>query len=142
MQKKFSKKQLFFFSAIPFLLFLLILEFGVRVFWEFEPNRVLCYDPVMGRGYCPNTKGFLTENKIKMHVEVNSDGLLGKAYPGYFDVGDTAGLTELLARAEADPRFYRCLQTACQRKSALVQPKHELDSWRAFLRELEMPGNI
>ncbi|MCH2128278.1 MAG: TIGR04348 family glycosyltransferase [Pirellulaceae bacterium] len=69
-------------------------------------------------------------------------GLLGKDYPGYFDVGDTAGLTELLARAEADPRFYRCLQTACQRKSALVQPKHELDSWRAFLRELEMPGNI
>ena len=81
MQKKFSKKQLFFFSAIPFLLFLLVLEFGFRVFWEFEPNRVLCYDPVMGRGYCPNTKGFLTENKIKMHVEVNSDGLLGKAYP-------------------------------------------------------------
>ena len=35
----------------------------------------------MGRGYCPSTKGFLTENKVKMHVEVNMDGLLGKAYP-------------------------------------------------------------
>ena len=53
----------------------------MRAFWEFEPNRVLCYDPIMGRSYCPETKGFLTENKVKMHVEVNADGLLGKAYP-------------------------------------------------------------
>ena len=81
MTRKFSKKQIFIFSAIPFLFFLLILEFGVRTFWEFEPNRVLCYHPVMGRSYCPETKGYLTENKVKMHVEVNADGLLGKAYP-------------------------------------------------------------
>ena len=81
MAKKISKKRLFLFSAIPLLFFLFILEFGVRLFWEFEPNRVLCYHPVMGRGYCPGTKGFLTENKVKMHVEVNADGLLGKAYP-------------------------------------------------------------
>ncbi|MEK9628483.1 MAG: SGNH/GDSL hydrolase family protein [Nitrospinota bacterium] len=35
----------------------------------------------MGRTYCPGTKGYLTENKVRMHVEVNDDGLLGKAYP-------------------------------------------------------------
>tara|TARA_Y100000588_G_scaffold299172_1_gene320410 strand:- start:112 stop:1137 length:1026 start_codon:yes stop_codon:yes gene_type:complete len=35
----------------------------------------------MGRSYCPGTKGYLKENKVKMHVEVNSDGLLGKPYP-------------------------------------------------------------
>jgi hypothetical protein len=81
MTRKISKKRIFIFAAIPFLLFLGIMELGVRTFWEFEPNRVLCYDPVMGRSYCPETKGFLTENKVKMHVEVNSDGLLGKAYP-------------------------------------------------------------
>ncbi|MBT6717146.1 MAG: SGNH/GDSL hydrolase family protein [Nitrospina sp.] len=81
MNRKFSKKRIIIFSAIPILFFLFILEFGVRIFWEFEPNRVLCYHPVMGRSYCPETKGFLTENKIKMHVEVNADGLLGKPYP-------------------------------------------------------------
>jgi hypothetical protein len=81
MKRKISKKRIFIFSAIPLLLFLGIMELGVRTFWEFEPNRVLCYDPVMGRSYCPETKGFLTENKVKMHVEVNADGLLGKAYP-------------------------------------------------------------
>jgi len=57
------------------------MEWGVRAFWEFEPNRVLCYHPVMGRSYCPDTKGYLTENKVKMHIEINADGLLGKAYP-------------------------------------------------------------
>jgi lysophospholipase L1-like esterase len=81
MTRKFSKKQIFIFTAIPLLLFLGLMELGVRTFWEFEPNRVLCYDPIMGRSYCPETKGFLTENKVKMHVEVNADGLLGKAYP-------------------------------------------------------------
>jgi hypothetical protein len=35
----------------------------------------------MGRMYCPGTTGFLKENMVKMYVEVNSDGLLGKAYP-------------------------------------------------------------
>jgi hypothetical protein len=81
MTRNISKKQIFIFAAIPLLLFLGIMELGVRTFWEFEPNRVLCYDPIMGRSYCPETKGFLTENKVKMHVEVNADGLLGKAYP-------------------------------------------------------------
>lgn len=81
MTRKLSKKRIFIFTAVPLLLFLGIMELGVRTFWEFEPNRVLCYHPIMGRSYCPETKGFLTENKVKMHVEVNADGLLGKAYP-------------------------------------------------------------
>ena len=81
MTRKLSKKRVFIFSVIPLLLFLGLMELGVRTFWEFEPNRVLCYDPIMGRTYCPGTKGFLTENQVKMHVEVNTDGLLGKAYP-------------------------------------------------------------
>ena len=81
MNQKFSKKKLLLFSALPILLFLLLLEFGVRTFWEFEPNRVLCYHPIMGRSYCPDTKGHLKENQVKMHVKVNSEGLLGKLYP-------------------------------------------------------------
>ena len=81
MAQKLSKTKIFIFLTIPFLTFLLIMESGVRAFWEFEPNRVLCYHPVMGRSYCPDTKGYLTENKVKMHIEVNADGLLGKAYP-------------------------------------------------------------
>jgi len=81
MNQKLSKKKLFVFSLVPILFFLALLEFSVRSFWEFEPNRVLCYDPIMGRSYCPGTKGYLKENQVKMHIEVNSDGLLGKPYP-------------------------------------------------------------
>ena len=81
MEQKLTKIKILIFLTIPFLTFLLIMEWGVRAFVEFEPNRVLCYDPVMGRSYCPETKGYLTENKVKMHIEVNADGLLGKAYP-------------------------------------------------------------
>ena len=81
MTQKLSKTKIFIFLTIPFLTFLLIMEWGVRAFWEFEPNRVLCYHPVMGRSYCPDTKGYLKENKVKMHIKVNADGLLGKAYP-------------------------------------------------------------
>ena len=66
MTRKLSKKRVFIFSAIPLLLFLGLMELGVRTFWEFEPNRVLCYDPIMGRTYCPGTKGFLTQNQVKM----------------------------------------------------------------------------
>ncbi len=74
MNQKLSKKKLVLFSAIPILSLLLLLEFGVRTFAEFEPNRVLCYHPIMGRSYCPGTKGHLTENQVKMHVEVNAEG--------------------------------------------------------------------
>jgi hypothetical protein len=86
MAQKISKKRLFLFSVIPLLFFLLIIEFGVRLFWEFEPNRYLCNHPVMGRIYCPGTAGFPIKNKhspdeMRIYVEINSDGLLGKAYP-------------------------------------------------------------
>ena len=81
MTQKLTKTKTLIYLTIPILTFLLIMELGVRAFWEFEPNRVLCYHPVMGRSYCPDTKGYLRENKEKMHIEVNADGLLGKAYP-------------------------------------------------------------
>lgn len=80
MTQKFTKTKILIFLTIPFLTFLLIMEWGIRAFWEFETNRVLCYHPVMGRSYCPDIKGYLKENKVKMHIEVNADGLLGKAY--------------------------------------------------------------
>ena len=81
MAQKLTKTKILIFLTIPFLTFLLIMEWGVRAFWEFEPNRVLCYHPVMGRSFCPDTKGYLKENKVKMHIEINADGLLGKTYP-------------------------------------------------------------
>jgi len=81
MAKTFSKKKTFLFIALPLIFFLFLLETGIRVFGDTQPNRVLCYDPILGRSYCPNTSGYLKENLINMYVEVNADGLLGKPYP-------------------------------------------------------------
>jgi putative glycosyltransferase (TIGR04348 family) len=66
-----------------------------------------------------------------------SIGMLGADYPGFFDVGDTAGLAALLARAEADAHFYRRLVLRCRRLARLVEPDRERRAWQRLLRELE-----
>src|SRR5579864_209120 len=65
-----------------------------------------------------------------------SVGLLGADYPGYFPVGDTQALTELLMRAESDPRFYSRLAKHCARLQPLFRPSEERASWRKLSREI------
>jgi putative glycosyltransferase (TIGR04348 family) len=63
-------------------------------------------------------------------------GLLGAAYPGYFERGDTRALAALLERAETDRVFYRRLALAVARRSHLASPDLELRKWRSLLRGL------
>jgi putative glycosyltransferase (TIGR04348 family) len=63
-------------------------------------------------------------------------GTLGENYPGYFPVGDTRALKELLLRAEMDMGFYESLKEQCSRLSVLVDPERELRSWKELLEEL------
>jgi putative glycosyltransferase (TIGR04348 family) len=65
-------------------------------------------------------------------------GTLGADFPGYFAVGDTKKLTQLIHRAETDQGFYRKLKRHCGRAAKWVRPRRELDSWRRLLRELEI----
>ena len=65
-----------------------------------------------------------------------STGLLGEDYPGYFDVGDTAELAELLCRFETDAGFRALLQTYVRRLRPLVSPKREREAWKQLLAEL------
>lgn len=67
-----------------------------------------------------------------------SIGILGPDYPGYFPVGDTRALADLMLRVETDSAFRQKLQTHCQRKRALVEPSKERESWRRLLRELRV----
>jgi putative glycosyltransferase (TIGR04348 family) len=64
-------------------------------------------------------------------------GTLGTDYPGYFATGDTAALTEILARAESDAGFYRSLKSICKRLSPLVSPNRESAAWKKLLQEIE-----
>lgn len=64
-----------------------------------------------------------------------SIGLLGEDYPGYFEFGNTRGLTELLWRAESDPQFLATLRTRCEKIAPLFAPAKEQASWRKLLAE-------
>jgi putative glycosyltransferase (TIGR04348 family) len=63
-------------------------------------------------------------------------GILGTGYPGYFAVGDTEALAELLARAEREPDFLDDLRRRCAAKASLFEPARERESWRKLLREV------
>jgi putative glycosyltransferase (TIGR04348 family) len=67
-------------------------------------------------------------------------GTLGKSYPGYFPVGDTAELTRLLLKVERNRSFYRLLQRRCAAISGLVKPSREIASWKLLLDELQGDG--
>jgi putative glycosyltransferase (TIGR04348 family) len=65
-----------------------------------------------------------------------SIGLLGEDYPGYFSVGDTQALADLMWRAETDTAFYNTLRDCCARLRPLFDPALEKQSWKDLLKEL------
>lgn len=68
-----------------------------------------------------------------------SVGLLGEDHPGYFDVGDTAGLAALLHRCEAEPGFLALLRARSEALRPLVAPAREREAWAALLTEVGVP---
>ncbi len=65
-----------------------------------------------------------------------SIGLLGESYEGYFDVGDTAQLRELLLRCESEPTFYRQLQAQVAARSDRFAPARELAAWQQLIGDV------
>lgn len=65
-----------------------------------------------------------------------SVGLLGEQYPGYFPVGDTSALRELLLRVEADPKFRSGLKKKLVGLRSLFDPAAERRAWKKLLSEL------
>ena len=63
-------------------------------------------------------------------------GMLGPDYPGYFSVGATTELRELMLRAETDLDFYAMLKRECDRLAHRFRPEHELSNWRRILYEI------
>ena len=62
-----------------------------------------------------------------------SIGLLGKAYPGYFQTGNEAALAALLSRAENDAGYLKALQDGCAARASLFTEDRERSSWRDLL---------
>jgi putative glycosyltransferase (TIGR04348 family) len=62
--------------------------------------------------------------------------LLGRNYPGYFAVGNTAALARLLHRIETDAEFLNRLRRALARRIALFAPAREIGAWKKLLAEV------
>jgi len=65
-----------------------------------------------------------------------SVGLLGRNYPGYFPVGDTQALTQLLDRIERDPAFRNRLTRAIARRAPLFRPVRERAAWKKLIEQI------
>ncbi len=63
-------------------------------------------------------------------------GLLGADYPGYFPVGDTAGLAALLRKFETEATFRHELLEATMRLRNTFSPEREQAGWVGLLRAL------
>jgi putative glycosyltransferase (TIGR04348 family) len=72
---------------------------------------------------------------LASHIPGNV-GLLGTAYPGYYPLGDTRALADLLHRAELDAAFYARLVEWCAGLTPLVEPARERTAWEKLLGEL------
>ena len=65
-----------------------------------------------------------------------SVGLLGRDYPGYFPVRDTAALAKLLQAIESRPEFLMRLHRAIARRAHLFRPAREKAAWKKLIREI------
>jgi glycosyltransferase involved in cell wall biosynthesis len=55
-------------------------------------------------------------------------GMLGDDYPGYFEVGDAAGLAAAIARAAHDRRWLASLARRAERRARMTTPAAEAAS--------------
>jgi putative glycosyltransferase (TIGR04348 family) len=63
-------------------------------------------------------------------------GILGEDYPGYFDVGDTKELAQLLTRAETLPEYLAELRDRVKSLAYLFTPAREQKAWSNLNKEL------
>ena len=63
-------------------------------------------------------------------------GILGAAYPGYFDVGNTSELARLLMRAETSQGYLAELKAWSKSLAELADPACEEQAWSDLLAEL------
>lgn len=63
-------------------------------------------------------------------------GMLGDDYPGYYELGDTRELADLLHRAAADGGVYEELRNVLRTRRPLIAPRRETRDWLRVLNEV------
>jgi glycosyltransferase involved in cell wall biosynthesis len=65
-------------------------------------------------------------------------GILGADYPGYFDVGNTRQLVQLLERAESSSEYLTELRAWTESLASLADPAREEQAWSALINEFRL----
>jgi len=65
-------------------------------------------------------------------------GILGAAYPGYFDVRNTTQLAQLLERAESSSEYLTELRAWIESLASLADPAREEQAWSALINEFRL----
>ena len=65
-------------------------------------------------------------------------GILGQDYPGFFSVGDSRELADLLRRAECDTNFLMQLKSRVKKLTPLFSQAHEQKAWSDLIGELPL----
>ncbi|GIX49059.1 MAG: hypothetical protein KatS3mg131_3270 [Candidatus Tectimicrobiota bacterium] len=99
-------------------------------------SRVMVLSSTMEGGANAISEALAASVPIVASRIAGSVGLLGEDYPGFFPVGDTLALRDLLLRVENDAGFYHTLSQHCQRLAPLVHPLHEQQAWKRLVQEL------
>jgi hypothetical protein len=63
-------------------------------------------------------------------------GMLGGDFPGFFEVGETTVLADMIHRAETDSKFYRRLVNSGKKIKSRFLPDREVKCWKALLQEI------
>ncbi len=66
-------------------------------------------------------------------------GLLGRDYPGFFEVRNSNSLKEKLMLAETDPKFYKKLAKSCAKLKNNFKLEKEVQEWNNLLKEIAKP---
>jgi putative glycosyltransferase (TIGR04348 family) len=103
---------------------------------QMQGCRLMVVSSVMEGGPTVLTEALAMQLPVLLTRIAGHVGMIGAEYPGFFNVGDTEALKELLLRAEQDPAFYQSLVEGVRAKASIADPRRELQSWRRLLDEV------
>lgn len=99
-------------------------------------SHVLAHTSRLEGGANAMSEAIVAELPVVSSRVVGSVGMLGDDHPGYFEVGDTEGLANLLRRCETDGELLAELARRSLALAPLYRPEREVEAWAALLAEL------
>ncbi|MDW3094498.1 MAG: selenoneine biosynthesis selenosugar synthase SenB [Gammaproteobacteria bacterium] len=103
---------------------------------KFAQSDLLVLPSLMEGGANIISEAIIAQLPVVTSNIVGSIGLLGENYSGYFNVGNSDSLKQMLLRCESNNKFYQSLVHQCNSRRLLFTPSREKSSWKKLIAEL------